>query len=109
MDEACPGCHGVAPSPRRRQATGHPGAHLEDVHGATLLGGTCWVCSLRLDTVEQRDLPVFRGLARCPRPDLIPTSVDLLIPDPVSVEAESLPVKRGLIYPSNSHFWLGQK
>jgi hypothetical protein len=52
---------------------------------------------------------VFRGLARCPRPDLIPTSVDLLIPDPVSVEAESLPVKRGLIYPSNSHFWLGQK
>jgi hypothetical protein len=64
-----------------------------------LLSGTYWVCSLHLDLVEQRDLSVFRGSAWCSRPDLIPTSADLLIPDPTLAEAESPLVKRGLIYP----------
>jgi hypothetical protein len=35
MDEACPGCHDVAPGPRRRRAAGHPGTCLAEVHGAT--------------------------------------------------------------------------
>jgi hypothetical protein len=64
-----------------------------------LLGWRCWVGSFHPDTVQQRDLSMFRASAWCSHPDLIPKAVDLLIPDPAPPEAESLPVKHGLIYP----------
>jgi hypothetical protein len=37
--------------------------------------------------------------AGCLRPDLLPTAMKLLIPDPAPARAESPPVKRGLLYP----------
>jgi hypothetical protein len=64
-----------------------------------ILGGSCWVHSLHADTVVRRDLSVFRVSAGCLRPDLLPTAMKLLIPDPAPAGAESPPVKRGLLYP----------
>lgn len=49
--------------------------------------------------MARRDLRSFRLQAWCLRRDLVPTAIDLLIPEPTEVEAERPPVKRGLVYP----------
>jgi hypothetical protein len=64
-----------------------------------ILGGSCWVHSLHADTVARRDLLVFLASAWCLWPDLLPTAMKLLIPAPALTEAESPPMKRGLLYP----------
>lgn len=64
-----------------------------------LLRGVCWVCSLHPETAARRDLTSFRLTAWCLRRDLVPSAVDLFIPEPPVQENELPPLKRGLAYP----------
>jgi hypothetical protein len=64
-----------------------------------LLNGSCWIGSLHLGKTAKRDLSVFRAEAWCSCLDAVPTVVDLLIPEALPPEAESPPLKPGLVYP----------
>jgi hypothetical protein len=65
-----------------------------------LLGSSsCWVQELHADTEARRDLSVFCLSAWCRRPDLIPSAMDLFIPDPAVAVPAQPPEKKGLTYP----------
>jgi hypothetical protein len=65
-----------------------------------LLGGSsCWVHELHANTEARRDLSVFRLSTWCRWPDLIPSAMDLFIPDPAVAVPAQPPKKKGFTYP----------
>lgn len=63
-----------------------------------LLRPFCLLESVHPDTLERRDLSVFRIVARTTRPECIPDSRTLVVPEPAGDEAPSLLMQRTLKY-----------
>lgn len=65
---------------------------------ADLLRPYCSLESLHPDTAERRDLSVFRLTAWTTRPELIPETRPLMVPEPMDNEAPFQPMRRTLRY-----------
>jgi hypothetical protein len=77
-------------------------AHVWEMSTAQqLLGSSCRVRSMHTSVADRSDMSVFRVSTWCSRSDLLPSSMELFIPDPTSEEVELPSGKRGLLYPIN--------